>query len=145
MRSESLRLARQKGIAERPIFVKIAPDIDNDGLEQIIEAAVENGIAGVIATNTTRERTSLPVAAREQEGGMSGAPMHERSIEIVKQVNKLSAGRLEIIGVGGVRTAADVKNMLKAGASVVQMYTGFIYEGPGMAGRILRELDRDRR
>ncbi|MFK7803178.1 MAG: quinone-dependent dihydroorotate dehydrogenase [Anaerolineae bacterium] len=142
LRSESLRLARQKGIPERPIFVKIAPDIDQDGLAQIVEAAVETGIAGIIATNTTRARTNLPDSAKDQEGGMSGAPMHERSVEIVKQTSRLADGRLAIIGVGGVSSAQDVKNMLRAGASVVQMYTGFVYEGPGIAGRILRDLNK---
>jgi dihydroorotate dehydrogenase len=144
LRSESLRLARQKGVAERPIFVKIAPDIDLAGLEQVVESAIENGIAGIIATNTTRARTNLPDAAKDQEGGMSGAPLHERSVEIVKQVYKLADGRLEIIGVGGIRTAQDAKNMLRAGASIVQMYTGLIYQGPSMAGRILRELNKRR-
>lgn len=142
LRSESLRLARQKGISERPIFVKIAPDIDQNGLAQIVEAAVENEIAGIIATNTTRARTSLPESAKDQEGGMSGVPMHERSVEIVKQTSKLADGRLAIIGVGGVRSAQDAKNMLRAGADLVQMYTGFVYEGPGVAGRVLRELNK---
>lgn len=142
MRGESLRLARQKGIAERPLFVKIAPDIDMAGLEQIVESAIEIGIAGIIATNTTRARTNLPESAKDQEGGMSGSPLHERSLEVVKQVHKLAHGRLAIIGVGGIRTAVEAKNMLKAGASVVQMYTGLIYEGPGVAGRLLRELNK---
>jgi len=142
LRSESLRLARQKGISERPIFVKIAPDIDQEGLAQIVEAAIKNEIAGIIATNTTRNRTNLPESAKEQEGGMSGAPLHERSVEVVKQAHKLANGRLEIIGVGGVRSAQDAKNMLRAGASLVQLYTGFVYEGPGVAGRILRELKK---
>ena len=72
---------------------------------------------------------------------MSGAPLHERSLDVVRQVHELANGRLEIIGVGGVRTAADVQNMLDAGASVVQMYTGLVYEGPRAAGRILRDLN----
>ncbi len=141
LKKEGREISKDKEAPEKPIFVKIAPDIDGEGLAEIIEAAADVGIAGIIATNTTRGRQTLPADAQEQDGGMSGAPLHERSLDVVRQVHELANGRLEIIGVGGVRTAADVQNMLDAGASVVQMYTGLVYEGPRAAGRILRDLN----
>lgn len=141
LKEEGKEQAKVKGGMEKPIFVKIAPDIDDSGLQDIVLAAVDVGVSGIIATNTTRGRQTLPAAAQEQDGGMSGDPLHKQSIEIVRQVSQLSRGELTVIGVGGVRTAADVKNMLDAGADVIQMYTGLVYEGPTVAGRILRDLE----
>ncbi len=141
LKDEGREQAQQADTAEKPFFVKIAPDIDEDGLNDVIGAALDVGVAGIIATNTTRGRESLPSEGQHQEGGMSGSPLHTKSIEVVKQVKALVGDQLGIIGVGGIRTAKDAQNMLDAGASVVQLYTGMVYEGPRIAGRILRELE----
>ncbi|MEM9775368.1 MAG: quinone-dependent dihydroorotate dehydrogenase [Chloroflexota bacterium] len=140
LKLESIRLAQEKGVKERPIFVKIAPDIDQEGLLEVIDAAFGQEIDGIIATNTTRSREQLPSAAADQEGGMSGKPLFEKSIKVVRDISSITSGKMAIIGVGGVRTAEDVGKMLDAGASLVQVYTGMIYDGPGIAGRILRQL-----
>ncbi len=140
LKEEGRVQATQKEVSEKPFFVKIAPDIDEDGLKDVIGASLDVGVAGIIATNTTRGRQSLPAEGQKEEGGMSGSPLHTRSIEVVKQVKELADGKLEIIGVGGIRNGQDAQNMLDAGATVVQMYTGMVYEGPRVAGRILREL-----
>ncbi|MEM8858317.1 MAG: dihydroorotate dehydrogenase (quinone), partial [Chloroflexota bacterium] len=140
LKLESIKLAQEKGVKERPIFVKIAPDFETDGLLEVIDAAISQEIDGIIATNTTRGRERLPQDAQNEEGGMSGRPLFEKSLKIVEQTTEFTGGKLPIIGVGGVRTAQDVNEMLRAGASLVQMYTGMVYEGPGVAGRILRDL-----
>ena len=140
LKLESIRIAQEKGVKERPIFVKIAPDIDQEGLLEVIDAAISQDIDGIIATNTTRGREHLPAKAAGQEGGMSGSPLFEKSLKVVEEISMMTNGNIAIIGVGGVRTADDAKRMLAAGASLVQMYTGMVYEGPGVAGRILRQL-----
>lgn len=124
----------------RPLLLKIAPDLTWSEVDAIIAAALEGGVAGVIATNTTVSRQGVRHRRRNEEGGLSGAPLADRSNEMIAHVNQQSAGALPIIGVGGVFSAADVCAKLDAGAALVQVYTGLIYEGPGMAGRLLRAL-----
>ena len=141
LKEEGKAQAESSGAAAKPLFVKIAPDIDDEGLHDVIGAAIEAEVGGIIATNTTRGRQTLPEDGQKQTGGMSGQPLHNRSLEVVKQIHEMVDGKFGIIGVGGVRTAADVQSMLDAGASVVQLYTGMVYEGPRIAGRILRELN----
>lgn len=140
LKLESIRIAQEKGVKERPIFVKIAPDIDQEGLLEVIDAVISQEIDGIIATNTTRGREQLPKEAAGQEGGMSGRPLFNKSLKVIEDISSMTNGKMAIIGVGGVRTAEDVRQMLNAGASLVQMYTGMVYEGPGVAGRILRQL-----
>ena len=94
----------------------------------------------MIATNTTVSRQGVRHPRRDEEGGLSGVPLADRSNEMIAHVSQQSAGALPIIGVGGVFSAADVRAKLDAGATLVQVYTGLVYEGPGMAGRILRAL-----
>jgi len=139
--AENERLAAEYEVARRPLFVKIAPDLTHGELDGVLVAVLDNRIDGIIATNTTtgREGVTGPLAA--EMGGLSGRPLRQCSTQIITAVHRRSNGRLPIIGVGGVRTAADVQAKIDAGASLVQLYTGLVYRGPGLAGRILRGLE----
>ena len=129
-----------KGREAVPLLVKIAPDLDFNDLEAIVEVAGGAGLKGIIATNTTTSRAGLMTPQAEIEacgqGGLSGAPLRARSTEIIARLYHLTRGKLSIIGVGGIFNAADAWEKICAGASLVQLYTGFIYEGIGVARRI---------
>lgn len=128
----------------KPILLKIAPDLTEGQLNDIVDIVAETKIAGVIATNTTINRASLETSdVRINEigmGGLSGKPIRVRSTEVVRYLAEKSNGSFPIIAVGGIFTAADAQEKLDAGASLVQVYTGFIYEGPGMVKRICEGL-----
>jgi dihydroorotate dehydrogenase len=128
----------------RPIFVKVAPDLSLTALDEILEVAEQRKIAGLVATNTTVSRPSAnqPAVARvyAEQGGLSGRPLRERSTEIIRHLHRQSKGRLPIIGVGGIFTAADAWEKIIAGASLLQIYTGLVYEGPGIVKRIVAGL-----
>jgi len=141
LRSEGLRLATQLGITERPILLKIAPDLAWAELDLILMTASEEGVKGIIATNTTIDKSSLSQPASQLAGGLSGKPLSKRSNQIISYIWKETQGKMPVIGVGGIFTAQDVKEKLDAGAVLVQVYTGLVYEGPGMPGRVLRELE----
>jgi dihydroorotate dehydrogenase len=123
--------------APKPILLKIAPDLSEAEIESIVKIAVDKGIAGIIATNTTVGREGLKSdRARIEaigEGGLSGAPLRDQSNEIISLIYRVTKGSLPIVGVGGIFTAEDAWKKICAGASLVQLYTGFIYEGPGVA------------
>ncbi|GAB3828688.1 quinone-dependent dihydroorotate dehydrogenase [Hymenobacter jeollabukensis] len=128
----------------RPLLLKIAPDLTNEQLDDIIGIVREAGLSGVVATNTTIDRGGLrtPAAAVEQlgAGGLSGAPLRARATEVIRYLHQQSGGSFPIIGVGGIFTPDDVQEKLAAGATLVQLYTGFIYEGPGVVQRMCRRL-----
>lgn len=128
----------------KPVLVKIAPDLNDADVLAVADLCLELGLAGIIATNTTLSRDGLHAdAARIAEigaGGLSGAPLKARAIEVLQILAKRLGGRVAIISVGGVETASDVKQRLAAGAALVQGYTGFIYRGPLWARQINREL-----
>jgi dihydroorotate dehydrogenase len=130
----------------RPIFLKIAPDLTESQLDDIISIIAESGIAGVIATNTTISREGLHTPGEAISaigaGGLSGKPVRERSTEVVRYICQKSQGRIPVIAVGGIANGKDAEEKLKAGASLVQVYTGFIYEGPSIAKRILNYLNQ---
>ncbi|MCP3101257.1 quinone-dependent dihydroorotate dehydrogenase [Myxococcus sp. K15C18031901] len=123
----------------KPLFLKIAPDLAPEAVDEVVDVALRQRLAGLIATNTTIARPFEHPVAKEA-GGLSGAPVREPSNAVIRRAYQRSGGRLPIIGVGGVFTAQDVYEKLRAGASVVQVYTGFIYEGPGMVRRMLPAL-----
>ncbi|MCP3142465.1 quinone-dependent dihydroorotate dehydrogenase [Pyxidicoccus xibeiensis] len=123
----------------KPLFLKIAPDLTPEAVDEVVDVVRACGLAGLIATNTTVARPFEHPLAKEA-GGLSGAPVREAANAVIRRAYLRSGGALPIIGVGGVFTAKDVYEKLRAGASVVQVYTGFIYEGPGMVGRILPAL-----
>lgn len=128
----------------KPIFLKIAPDLTDTQLDDIVDIVAATGIAGVIATNTTIDRSGLKTPAYRVEaigaGGVSGKPLAERSTEVIRYLHRQSGGAFPIIGVGGIHSAKDALEKMEAGASLVQIYTGFIYEGPGIVKRINRAI-----
>ncbi|MCB8942627.1 MAG: quinone-dependent dihydroorotate dehydrogenase [Ardenticatenaceae bacterium] len=142
LRQENGRLAQAQAVWQRPLLVKIAPDLTWPELDEILTAVQDNQISGIIATNTTLSRDGLVDGNRDQPGGLSGRPLRQRSTEIIAYIQRQMNGRLPIIGVGGVQTADDVQAKLDAGASLVQLYTSLIYEGPQLPGRILRGLSK---
>ena len=124
-----------------PLLVKVAPDLSEAGLEAVVEAAVAHGVDGLIVANTTIARpSSLVSAAAAQAGGLSGAPLMGPSTAMLARAHRLAAGRLVLIGCGGVSSGRDVLEKLRAGASLVQVYTAFAYAGPALVGRMKREL-----
>ena len=130
--------------AAKPILLKIAPDLTNGQLDDIIAIVAETGIAGVIATNTTISRADLltdsEAVAQMGAGGVSGRPLLERATAVIRYLHTKSGGAFPIIGVGGIASAQDAQEKLRAGASLIQVYTSFIYEGPGLAKRINQAL-----
>lgn len=139
--AESRHLASRTPGARRPLLVKIAPDMAEPELDEVLQTLLAAGIDGVIATNTTLARpATLRSPAAGETGGLSGRPLAAPSTAIIRHIRAVAGPRLPIIGVGGVFTADDVREKLDAGATLVQVYTGFVYEGPTMAGRVLRTL-----
>jgi len=125
----------------KPLLVKVAPDLTEPALAQLLEVCLDAGVAGVVATNTTLSRDGLAAAdapAAGEAGGLSGRPLHRRAVEVVRFVYRETGGRLPIIGVGGIGDAVDALRLLDAGASLVQVYTGFIYRGPELVRQINR-------
>ncbi|MEV6301749.1 quinone-dependent dihydroorotate dehydrogenase [Actinoplanes sp. NPDC051861] len=124
-----------------PVLVKIAPDLTEPAIADLLEVCLEHGAAGLIATNTTLARDGLAESDQHlaaEAGGLSGKPLTERSRQVVKFVHDQTGGRLPIIGVGGVMSADDAKRLLDAGASLVQLYSGFIYRGPDLVRSVAR-------
>ncbi|GAB4045831.1 quinone-dependent dihydroorotate dehydrogenase [Spirosoma litoris] len=130
----------------KPILLKIAPDLTDGQLDDIIAIVAETGIAGVIATNTTISRAGLKTSSTDIEqigaGGVSGRPLRDRSTEVIRYLHQKSGAAFPIIGVGGISSPEDAQEKLNAGASLVQVYTSFIYEGPALAKRINKALLR---
>ncbi|THV30749.1 quinone-dependent dihydroorotate dehydrogenase [Glycomyces paridis] len=141
LRVEGERLAA--GRAQRPVLVKIAPDLTESAMSQLLEVCLEAGVAGVIATNTTLGRDGVDPsedAVAAEPGGMSGRPLTAVSREIVRFVHRETGGRLPIIGSGGVMTPDDAQAMFDAGASLVQIYSGLVYNGPGLVRGSVRRF-----
>lgn len=141
---QQLQNQNVKQVKPKPILLKIAPDLTNEQLDDIIEIVRETKIAGVIATNTTISRDGLKTPASKIEsigaGGLSGIPVRQMSTEVIRYLKQKSNNAFPVIGAGGIHTAEDALEKLKAGADLVQVYTGFIYEGPSIAKRINKAL-----
>lgn len=128
----------------KPILLKVSPDITQAQLDEIIDLVLISGIDGIVATNTTRSREGL-ISPKERidfigEGGLSGAPLYKKSLEMVKYIHDRTEGNLPIIAVGGISTPQQAFEMLEAGASLIQIYTGFIYNGPATVKRMLKYI-----
>jgi dihydroorotate dehydrogenase len=136
----TLQQRNSKNGISRPILLKIAPDLTNEQLDDIVDIVKETGIAGLIATNTTINRDGLTAKHKAETGGLSGKPLTQRSTEVIAYLAKKSKGAFPIIGVGGIHSEKDAMDKLEAGAVLVQLYTGFIYEGPGLIKRINKKL-----
>ncbi|MDQ1562572.1 MAG: dihydroorotate dehydrogenase, partial [Actinomycetota bacterium] len=143
---EPLLSAVREAAASTPVLVKIAPDLTDAQIEKIAKLAVSIGLAGIIATNTTLSRENLVTAGEVVEragaGGLSGAPLAARSLEVLQIIRAVVPAEFCVISVGGVETGADVAARLSAGATLVQGYTAFLYRGPFWASAINRELAR---
>jgi dihydroorotate dehydrogenase len=133
--------ARAKLARSVPLVVKIAPDLDEAALSDIASIALESKIDGLIVSNTTIARpASLKGANAKETGGLSGAPLFAMSTEVLSKIHRLTEGQLTLIGVGGISSGADAYAKIKAGASLVQLYTALAYQGPGLVTRIKRDL-----
>ena len=124
-----------------PIFLKIAPDLSPAEIEDVAEVALSSGISGLIATNTTLSRDGLASPHRDQAGGLSGAPLFEKSTRVLARLSHLTEGRLPIIGVGGISSAEQALIKICAGASAVQLYSALAYQGLGLVAEIAQGLD----
>lgn len=129
---------------QKPVLLKIAPDLNENQLDDIIEIVLETGIAGIIATNTTISRSSLTSPNQIIEGigpgGLSGKPLKEQSTQVISYLYQKSGGAFPIIGVGGIMQPDDALEKLKAGATLIQLYTGFVYEGPYLVKKINKKI-----
>jgi len=132
----------------KPILLKIAPDLSNTQLDDVIEVVTETQLAGIVATNTTIDREGLKanknLIEKTGSGGVSGKPLKQRSTEIIQYISTKTNGKLPIIAVGGIFTAEDAQEKINAGASLVQVYTGFIYEGPAIAKKICKSFIKNK-
>jgi dihydroorotate dehydrogenase len=135
------RMAQHAQLGKRiPVLVKLAPDLSDAELDDALEAIAASGMDGVIAANTTLRRDGLLHPAAGETGGLSGAPLAARSTQMVRHICRRSAGKLPVIAVGGILSAADARQKLDAGAALVQIYTGLVYVGPGLVRQIVSGL-----
>ena len=142
-------LSHSYNTSKKPVFLKIAPDLTNEQLDEIIEVVKDSGIDGIVATNTTISRENLRTGKVEIDsmgnGGLSGKPLDNRSTEVIRYLHLKSGGTIPIIGVGGIHSPEDALEKLHAGASLLQLYTGLIYEGPGLVKRINKAILKERK
>jgi dihydroorotate dehydrogenase len=146
--SQIVEALQQENQGLKPILVKIAPDLEEEAIRDVLNLAKNYQLSGIIATNTTIRRDMLKTqrieatgkSVTEEAGGISGAPLCQRSTEVIRFIHQQTQGQLPIIGVGGIFTAEDAWEKITAGASLIQVYTGWIYEGPWMVRRILEGL-----
>ena len=140
----SVQKLNNKETVQKPILLKIAPDLNNKQLDEIVELVAETKIDGVIASNTSTNREGLKASDELLEtignGGLSGKPVADRSTQVIKYLAETSNKAFPIIGVGGIHTAKDALEKIKAGADLVQIYTGFIYEGPSLIKKINKKI-----
>ena len=138
---QSVLEARSVASRQPPLFLKVAPDLESNDIEDIAEVATTNGIGGIIATNTTIDRPDFLTSKNKAElGGLSGKPLFAPSCEVLKRFYKMTNGDLPLIGVGGVSDGRDAYEKIKSGASLVQVYSSMIFEGPWVAKKINHEL-----
>jgi dihydroorotate dehydrogenase len=137
---ELLAEVRKVG-AKKPIFLKVAPDLAESDPERITRAAIDHGVGAIIVSNTTVARPPLKSRFADEAGGLSGAPLKPLALEALRRFRRASGGEMPLIGVGGIATAEDAWARIRAGASLVQLYSAMVYEGPGIARRIVRGLE----
>jgi dihydroorotate dehydrogenase len=139
-----LQTENAKMQAKKPILLKIAPDLNSNELDDVIEVVQTCKLDGIVATNTTLDRSNLKASIEQTDaigaGGVSGKPLTKKSTEIIRYIHQKTNGKIPIIGVGGIHSAQDAIDKLNAGASLVQLYTGFIYEGPALIKKINQEI-----
>ncbi|WP_034384935.1 quinone-dependent dihydroorotate dehydrogenase [Deinococcus sp. YIM 77859] len=139
---EEVEAGRVRTLSSPPVLVKLAPDLQPAAFEASVKAVLEAGASGLIVSNTTLSREGLTHPSREEAGGLSGRPLHARSTELIRTAYRLTRGRVPIVGVGGIWSAEDAYAKIRAGASLVEVYTALVYEGPGLPARLNRGLAR---
>lgn len=139
---QELLAAVQGAGVKKPIFLKVSPDIGKDDPDRIVRAALDHKIDAIIVSNTTVTRPPLTSRHANEAGGLSGAPLKPLALEVLQRFRRASAGEIPLIGVGGIATADDAWERFCAGASLIQLYSAMVYEGPGIARRIARDLAR---
>ena len=131
---------RLNEVIKKPILIKISPDLSKEKILEILEVIETNNIDGIIATNTTIDYPNLKSKNKNETGGLSGAPLYDKSNEVISFISKKTNGKLPIIGVGGISTPEQAVKKIEAGAHLIQLYTGIIYEGPGIVRKINKKL-----
>lgn len=139
---DELLAALQAARVNKPIFLKVSPDIGKGDPERIVRAALDHKVDAIIVSNTTITRPPLASRYASEAGGLSGAPLKSLALDVLRKFRKASGGEIPLIGVGGIATADDAWERFRAGASLVQLYSAMVYEGPGIARRIGRDLER---
>ena len=129
-----------RGAANTPVFLKVAPDLQPGDIDAIARIAIDKGLAALIVSNTTIERPGLRSAHRDEAGGLSGAPLGALALQRLRDFRKATGGAIALVGVGGIGSAEDAWARIRAGASLVQLYSALVYEGPGLAHRIVRQM-----
>lgn len=146
LQDKEAELSRAQNRSGVPLLIKVSPDLALAEIELIVDVAKRRNIAGIIATNTTVSRSSLQTSEKKideyGQGGLSGAPLKKRSTDVIAKIYQLTSGSLPVIGVGGIFNAADAWEKIVAGSSLIQVYTGFIYEGPSIARQINEGLEK---
>ena len=135
-----LNKLRSNETIKKPILIKISPDLSKEKILEILEVIDNNNIDGIIATNTTIDYPNLKSKNKNETGGLSGAPLYDKSNEVISFISKKTNGKLPIIGVGGISTPEQAVKKIEAGAHLIQLYTGIIYEGPGIVRKINKKL-----
>ena len=135
-----LNKLRSNETIKKPILIKISPDLSKEKILEILEVIDTNNIDGIIATNTTIDYPNLKSKNKNEIGGLSGAPLYDKSNEVISFISKKTNGKLPIIGVGGISTPEQAVKKIEAGAHLIQLYTGIIYEGPGIVRKINKKL-----
>ena len=135
-----LNKLRSNETVKKPILIKISPDLSKEKILEILEVIDTNNIDGIIATNTTIDYPNLKSKNKNETGGLSGAPLYDKSNEVISFISKKTNGKLPIIGVGGISTPEQAVKKIEAGAHLIQLYTGIIYEGPGIVRKINKKL-----
>ncbi len=137
---KELLAAVQSVKSDKPIFLKVAPDLEEDDPERIVRAALDHGIDAIIVSNTTISRPALKSRFANEAGGLSGRPLKPLALDALRKFRSASGGEMPLIGVGGIANADDAWERIRAGASLVELYSAMVYEGPGIARRIARGL-----
>ncbi|MEO8114071.1 MAG: dihydroorotate dehydrogenase (quinone), partial [Phenylobacterium sp.] len=129
-----------RGASDPPVFLKVAPDLEDGEADAIVETAVAQGLAGIMVSNTTLSRPPLRSRFRAEAGGLSGAPLTALSTAVLRRFAEAARGRLALVGVGGISSGSEAYEKIRAGACAVQLYSALVFEGPGLVTRIKREL-----
>ena len=137
---KDVNIERAKRKKYKPILIKISPDLEKNKIDELLQIIKHCKIDGIVATNTTVNFPKLVSKSKNESGGLSGAPLQKKSNQIISYISKKTDGKLPIIGVGGILSAKDAINKLRCGAHLVQLYTGIIYEGPGIAKKIKKQI-----